>query len=208
VQCVAMALQRGHAAVAYVFDERPATWFRRADRLGFPLRPPVAQGTLVVQQIDPAAMTPGQFAHEVQDVVARRAVQLVIIDSLTGYVHAMPEARFLTLHMHELLTWLGQHGVTTLLVLDQHGLGGAPVTSPLDLSYLTDTVVLFRYFEYQGMIRRALSVVKRRSGPHENAIREMTLGPTGIVVGEPLSQFHGVLTGAPIYEGNHPGGQP
>jgi circadian clock protein KaiC len=149
-------------------------------------------------------MSPGQFAFEVQHAVTHRGVHLVIIDSLTGYVHAMPDAHFLTLHMHQLLTWLGQHGATTLLVLDQHGLLDAPIVAPLDLSYLADTVLLFRYFEDRGTVRRALSVIKRRSGPHEPTIREMTLGPHGIGVGEPLSEFRGVLTGTPTYDGDRP----
>ena len=204
MQCAAAALQRGHAVAVYLFDERPATWFQRADALGFPLRQAVTHGTLVVEQIDPAEMSPGQFAFEVQHAVTHRGVHLVIIDSLTGYVHAMPDAHFLTLHMHQLLTWLGQHGATTLLVLDQHGLLDAPIVAPLDLSYLADTVLLFRYFEDRGTVRRALSVIKRRSGPHEPTIREMTLGPHGIGVGEPLSEFRGVLTGSPTYEGDRP----
>jgi circadian clock protein KaiC len=206
MQCVAAALQRGHTAVVYLFDERPPTWFQRAAHLGFPLRDRVAEGSLAVQQMDPAEMSPGQFAQTVQDAVTQGGAQLVVIDSLTGYVHAMPEERFLTLYLHELLTWLNQQDVTTLLVLDQHGLIGSSVMSPLDLTYLTDTVLLFRYFEYQGTIRRALSVVKRRSGPHENTIREMTLGPHGIAVGEPLTQFHGVLTGVPMYAGDRTDG--
>jgi circadian clock protein KaiC len=207
MQCTAAALQRGQAAAVYLFDERPATWFHRADQLGFALRQPVREGTLLVEQIDPAEMSPGQFAHEVQHAVTHRGVHLVILDSLTGYVHAMPDEHFLTLHMHELLTWLGQHGVTTVLVLDQHGLLDTPMAS-LDLSYLADTVLLFRYFEYEATVRRAVSVIKRRSGPHEHTIREMTLGPTGIGIGAPLTQFRGVLTGLPTYEGDQTGGQP
>jgi circadian clock protein KaiC len=208
MQCATAALQRGHSVAVYLFNERPPTWFHRADQLGFPLRQPAAQGALLLEQIDPAEMSPGQFTQAVQHAVTHRAVHLVIIDSLTGYVHAMPDERFLTLHMHELLTWLGQHGATTLLVLDQHGLVNASGTSSLDLSYLADTVLLFRYFEDHGTIRRALSVVKRRSGPHERTIHEMTLGPTGLVIGEPLTQFHGVLTGLPTYEGDRTGDQP
>jgi circadian clock protein KaiC len=208
MQCAAAALQRGHTVAAYLFDERPATWFQRADALGFPLRQAVTHGTLVVEQIDPAEMSPGQFAFEVQHAVTHQAVHMVIIDSLSGYVHAMPDAHFLTLHMHQLLTWLGQHGATTLLVLDQHGLLDAPIIAPLDLSYLADTVLLFRYFEDRGVVRRALSVIKRRSGPHEPTIREMTLGPYGIDVGEPLSEFRGVLTGTPTYDGDRPRVQP
>jgi circadian clock protein KaiC len=197
MQCAAAALQRGHAVAVYLFDERPATWFQRADALGFPLRQAVTHGTLVVEQIDPAEMSPGQFAYEVQHAVTHQAVHLVIIDSLTGYVHAMPEAHFLTLHMHQLLTWLGQHGATTLLVLDQHGLLDAPIVAPLDLSYLADTVLLFRYFEDRGTVRRALSVIKRRSGPHESTIREMTLGRTALTWVSHSPSFVGCSRGLP-----------
>jgi circadian clock protein KaiC len=208
MQCVVTALQRGHAAAVYLFDERPPTWFHRAEQLGFPLRPQAANGNLLLQPINPAEMSPGQFAYVLQHAVTQRGVRLLVIDSLTGYVNAMPDERFLTLHLHEVLTWLAQQGVITLLVLDQHGLFEATPRPPLDLSYLTDTVVLFRYFEYQGAIHRALSVVKRRSGRHEHTIRELTLGPHGISVGEPLRQFHGVLSGLPIYQGDEASGQP
>jgi circadian clock protein KaiC len=208
MQCAAAALHRGDAVAVYLFDERPPTWFARADQLGFPLRQAVTQGTLRVEQIDPAELSPGQFAYAVQHAVTQRAVRLVIIDSLTGYVHAMPDNHFLTLHMHELLTWLGQHGATTLLALDQHGLLEGPMVPPLDLSYLADTVVLFRYFEYRGMVRRAVSVIKRRSGLHAPTIHEMTLGPHGIGVGDPLTQLRGVLTGLPTYAGDCIDGQP
>ena len=156
MQCAAAALQRGQAVAVYLFDEQPATWFQRADRLGFALRPAVPAGTLLVEPIDPAERSPGHFAHEVQQAVTRRGVRLVILDSLTGYVHAMPDEHFVTLHLRELATWLGQHDVTTLLVLDQHGLLDTP-TAPLDLSYLADTVLLLRYFEHQATVRRAIS---------------------------------------------------
>lgn len=208
MQCVVAALQRRQNAAVYLFDERPTTWFHRAEQLGFNLPQEVANGNLFVQQIDPAEMSPAQFAHELQQAITQRGVQLIIIDSLTGYVNAMPDERFLSLHLHELLTWLGQRGVTPLLVLDHHGLF-EPTTRPLlDLSYLTDTVLFFRYFEYQGGVRRALSVVKRRSGPHENTPRELTLGANGIVVGAPLRQFRGVFTGLPTYEGDAASDQP
>jgi circadian clock protein KaiC len=208
MQCAVAALHRGDAVAVYLFDERPPTWFARADQLGFPLRQAVAQGTLLVEQIDPAELSPSQFAHAVQHAVTQQAVRLVILDSLSGYVHAMPDNHFLPLHMHELLSWLGQHGATTLLVLDQHGLVDGPMITSLDLSYLADTVLLCRYFEHRGMVRRALSVIKRRGGPHEPTIRELTLGPHGIGVGEPLTQFRGVLTGLPTYEGDGTDGQP
>jgi circadian clock protein KaiC len=206
MQCATAALQRGQSVAVYLFDERPPTWFQRSDQLGFPLRQAVAQGTLILEQIDPAEMSPGQFAQAVQHAVTQHAVSLIIIDSLSGYVHAMPNEHFLTLHMHALFTWLGQHGATTLLVLDQHGLVDASGRAPLDLSYLADTVLLFRYFEDHGTIRRAMSVVKRRSGPHEHTIHEMTLGPHGLVISEPLTQFRGVFTGLPTDEGDRTGG--
>jgi circadian clock protein KaiC len=202
IQCVAAALQRGQSVAVYLFDERPATWFHRAEQFGCPLRQQVANGNLFVQQINPAEMSPAQFAYELQQAVIQRGAQLINIDSLTGYVNAMPEERFLILHLHEVLTWLGQHGATTLMVLNQHGLFESTARPSLDLSYLSDTLVLLRFFEHRGAIHRALSVVKRRNGPHENTIREMILGPNGLIVGEPLSQFQGVLTGLPIYEGD------
>ena len=208
MQCAATALQQGHAVAVYLFDERPPTWFARADQLGFPLRQAVTQGTLLVEQIDPAEMSPGQFASAVQYAVTQQAVRLVILDSLTGYIHAMPDAHFVTLHMHELLTWLGQYGATTLLVLNQPGVLEGRLLTALDLSYLADTVLLFRSFEYRGAIRRAVSVVKRRSGPHESMIRELIVGPHGLRVGEPLTQLRGVLSGLPTYEGEPCDGPP
>ena len=208
MQCVAAALQRGQAAAVYLFDERPRTWFHRAYQLGFPLQQQAASGLLLVDQIDPAEMSPGQFAHDIQHAVTKRDARLIVIDSLTGYVNAMPNERFLTLHLHELLTWLGQRRVTTLLILDQQGLFETPRRSSLDLSYLTDTVLLFRYFEHQGAMHRAVSVVKRRSGPHETMIHKLTLGPNGIAVGEPLRQFRRVFPGLPLYEGDDISGQP
>jgi len=206
IQCVTASLQRGQAANVYLFDERPATWFYRAEQLGCPLRRHAANGSLVVQQINPADMTPAQFAYELQQAVIQRGLELICIDSLTGYVNAMPEERFLSLYLHDVLLWLGQRGVTTLMVVNQHGLFESTARSAIDLSYLSDTLLLLRFFEYQGAIHRALSVVKRRGGSHESTIREITLGPNGLAVGEPLTQFRGVLTGLPIYQGDDPSG--
>ena len=157
-------------------------------------------GRICVQQIDPAEMSPGEFAHLVRQSVQRDGVQVVIIDSLNGYMNAMPEERFLVLQMHELLSTLNQLGVVTILVLAQHGLMG-PMQTPLDISYLSDAVLMLRYFEAEGRVRRAVSVVKKRSSAHEDTIREFRLTGEGIKVGPPLTEFQGILTGVPNYRG-------
>jgi circadian clock protein KaiC len=142
-------------------------------------------------------MSPGEFAHRVRQSTEEDGARVVVIDSLNGYMNAMPEERFLTIQLHELLTYLGQQGVVTFLVVAQHGLVGNNMLSPVDASYLADSVVLLRYFEARGKIRRAISVIKKRSSAHEDTLREMRMGPDGIWVGEPLEDFHGVLTGLP-----------
>ena len=195
------AAGRGERAVMYVFDERPATLFTRAKGLGMDMGGHVAAGRIVVQPVDAAEMTPGEFAHAVRKGVEEEGIRLVVIDSMAGYLHAMPGAHALTLHLHELLTYLGQKGVTTLMIVTQHGMMGQSISGDIDVSYLADNVLLFRYYEFGGAIRKAVSVFKRRGGPHENAIRELTLGgPEGIGVGRPLTALHGVLTGIPIPE--------
>lgn len=197
------AAERGDRAAMYLFDERPATLYFRAEGLGMDLRSHTNAGRITVQPVDAAEMTPGEFAHMVRKAVEEDGVRLVVIDSMAGYLHAMPGTRALLLHLHELLTYLGQQGVTTLMVVTQHGMMGATIAGDVDVSYIADNVLLFRYYELGGAIRKALSVFKRRAGPHEQAIRELTLGgPGGIVVGEPLSALHGVLTGVPVYEKN------
>ncbi len=196
------AAARGERAAMYVFDERPATLFARSQGLNMELRDHVEAGRLQVQGVDVAELSPGEFTHMVRQAVERDGVQLVVIDSLAGYLQAMPGTHALTLHLHELLKYLGQRGVTTLLIVTQHGMLGNAISGDVDVSYLSDNVLLFRYYEYGGAIRKALSVFKRRSGPHEDAIRQLTLGgPDGIVIGEPLRAFRGVLTGVPVYEG-------
>ena len=160
----------------------------------------VNSGRICVQQIDPAEMSPGEFAHMVRQSVQQDGVRVVIIDSLNGYMNAMPEERFLVLQMHELLSALNQLGVVTILVLAQHGLMG-PMQTPLDISYLSDAVLMLRYFEAEGRVRRAISVVKKRSGAHEDTIREFRLTGDGVKVGPPLTEFHGILTGVPDYRG-------
>jgi circadian clock protein KaiC len=197
------AAARGDRAALYVFDERVETLMRRAAGLGMDLAPHIAAKTLTVQPVDPAELSPGEFA-----AVVRRAVdgadghppaRVVVIDSLNGYLHAMPEERLLTVQMHELLTYLGHKGVATFLVLAQHGMIGQ-MQAPVDTTYLADAVILFRYFESAGEVRQAISVVKKRSGRHERTIRELRLDG-GIRVGEPLKNFRGVLTGTPTFVG-------
>jgi circadian clock protein KaiC len=194
------ATARGERAAIFAFDEGRGTLEARARTLGLPLEAAIDAGLLFVQQIDPAELSPGEFTSIVRQRVENDGAKIIVIDSLNGYLNAMPDERFLILQMHELLTYLGQLGVLTLLLLAQHGIVGQ-VESPLDVSYLSDAVLMLRYFEYGGRVRRALSVVKKRSGRHENAIREFRLGPTGIELGEPLTAFRGILSGTPIYGG-------
>ncbi len=201
-RCAVTAAERGERVAMYVFDERLPTLFSRAAGLGMDLRGHVDAGRVSVQAIDPAELSPGEFASHLRDVVVREGVSLVIIDSLAGYLHAMPETRYLVLQLHEMLTYLGQQGVTTLMVVSQHGMLASAMTNDVDVSYMADNVLLFRFYEYLGEVRQALSVFKRRAGAHERTIRRLTLGgPEGIAVGEPLREFRGVLTGVPLYEG-------
>jgi circadian clock protein KaiC len=200
-QFAAAAAGRGESAAAFVFDELRETFIGRAAGIGIDMNKFVKKGLIRIQQIDPAELSPGEFASSVRRAVDLDGVQVVIIDSLNGYLNAMPEERFLSVQMHELLTYLNQKGVVTVLVMAQHGFLGTSMVTPVDVSYLADTVLLLRYFEAFGEIRRAISVVKKRTGRHELSIREMEIRPQGIRVGEPLSAFRGVLTGVPGYEG-------
>jgi circadian clock protein KaiC len=194
------AASRDERVEVFAFDEGLGTVFARAAGLGMPLQEQVDAGRIRVQQIDPAEMSPGEFAHLVRRGVQEDGVRVVVIDSLNGYMNAMPEERFLVLQMHELLSTLNQLGVVTILVLAQHGMMG-PMQTPLDISYLSDAVLMLRYFEAEGRVRRAMSVVKKRSGEHEDTIREFRLTGQGVKVGPPLTQFHGILSGTPSYRG-------
>ncbi len=194
------AAERGEGVVVFAFDEGLGTVFARAAGLGMRLQAHIDAGRVRVQQIDPAEMSPGEFAHRVRESVEHEGVRVVIIDSLNGYMNAMPEERFLVLQMHELLSTLNQLGIITILVLAQHGLMG-PMQTPLDISYLSDAVLMLRYFEAEGRVRRAISVVKKRSSAHEDAIREFRLTAEGVKVGPPLIEFQGVLSGVPSYRG-------
>jgi circadian clock protein KaiC len=195
------AARRGEHAVFFAFDEGRGTVEARARTLNLPLEENISTGLIRFQQIDPAEMSPGEFASLVRASVEKNNARIVIIDSLNGYLNAMPDGRFLILQMHELLTYLGQKGVMTILVLAQHGLVG-PMDTPLDISYLSDAVVMLRYFEFAGSVRRALSVVKKRSGNHEHTIREFRLTPQGIALGPPLKKFSGIFSGTPTYIGD------
>jgi circadian clock protein KaiC len=196
------AAERGEHVALFAFDERVHTLERRAVGLGLDLGATIERGTLKIMQIDPAEMGAGEFAALVNDTVIKDGTRVVIIDSLNGYLNAMPEERALALQLHELLSVLSQRAVTSFLIMAQHGIVGPSVTSPVDLSYLADTVVLLRYFEAHGSVRKAISVLKKRSGPHEETIRELRMGrPHGISVGRPLDEFHGILSGVPTYAG-------
>jgi circadian clock protein KaiC len=153
---------------------------------------------LHLQQVDPAELTPGAFAHEVRRAV-EAGTKVVVIDSLNGYINAMPEERFLTTHLHEMFAYLNQKGVLTIMVVAQHGIIVTTSTSEVDISYLADTVLLFRYFETAGEVRQAVSVFKKRTGPHERTIRQLTIDENGFAVGEPLREFSGIMTGVPQY---------
>lgn len=201
-QYAAAAAQRGEHVAIYTFDEGMATFLARAHGIGISLSDHLASKRITVQQVDPAELSPGEFIASVRKSVEENKASIVIIDSLNGYLQAMPEEHFLTAQLHELLSYLRQQGVLTILVVAQHGFLGANMITPIDVSYLADTVVLMRYFEADGRVRKAISVPKRRSGPHEDAIREFALTSQGIIVGKPLSEFHGVLTGVPVYEGD------
>jgi circadian clock protein KaiC len=194
------AAARGERSVIFAFDEGRGTMGARARALGLPLEAQIEAGVIEVKQIDPAEMAPGEFADAVRHAVERDGARVVIIDSLNGYLNAMPDERFLILQMHELLNYLSQRGILTFLVLAQHGLVG-PMDTPLDISYLADGVMMLRYFEHDGVVRRALSVVKKRSGDHEHTIREFQLTGEGIQVGPPLRGFSGIFSGTPVYRG-------
>ncbi len=194
------AINRGERAGAFIFDEELGLLFARAKGLGFDLQKLVDNGSLIIEQIDAAELSPGEFTQKVRACVETHQVRTIIIDSLNGYQAAMPEEQALVLHMHELLQYLNRQGITTLLTVAQHGLVG-DMKSPVDVTYLADTVILLRYFEALGRVRRAISVIKKRASSHEDMIREYRIHPGGITLGEPLHEFQGVLRGVPTYVG-------
>jgi len=195
-QYVKAAAQAGERGIIFAFDENASTLLTRSSSLGQDLQKEMTAGRLEFRQIDPAELAPGEFVAQVREAVEERNVRVVVIDSLNGYLHAMPEESFLILQLHELLTYLAQMGVVTLMVVAQHGLVGQ-MDTPVDVSYLADAVIVFRHFEMQGRLRKALSMLKKRSGAHETAIRELSMGPEGLKVGAPITNLQGVMTGIP-----------
>src|SRR3569623_1108195 len=197
MQYATAAAERGDHAVVFAFDESARTLLARTKSLGIRFKEGNAAGEVAIHQVDPAEISPGEFAHMVRSAVELDNARVVVIDSLNGYINAMPEEQFLPAQLHELLTYLGRQGVTTLLVVAQHGVVGSQMHSPVDTSYLADSVVLLRYFEHQGRVKKAISVVKKRSGAHEERSRELRFDEHGIHMSEPLVAFRGILTGVP-----------
>lgn len=196
------AVERGERAAMFIFDEERELLIQRATGLGIDLRALIDSDQLILQQVDAAELTPGEFSERVRMCVETLGARTVAIDSLNGYQAAMPGEHALILHMHELLQYLNRQGATTLLTVAQHGLVG-DMKSPVDLTYLADTVVLLRYFEAVGHVRRAISIIKKRTGMHEHSIREYQIGARGVTLGEPLENFQGVLRGVPVMVGNN-----
>ncbi len=190
----------------FIFDESVQTLRARARKLGMPLDRHYESGLVSVQQVDPAELSPGEFVSILRHAVDGddengRPAKVVMIDSLNGYLHSMPEEKFLNAQLHELFTYLSHRGISTLVTVTQSGVVGK-MDTPVDTTYLADNVILFRYFEDRGRVRRAISVFKKRSGAHEQTIRELRLGAGGLNIGEPLEEFHGVLSGVPPLIGN------
>lgn len=198
------AVARGERAALFVFDEELGLLIDRVRPLGFDLARLMEEQRLLIHQVDAAELSPGEFTARVRACVEQRDVRTIVVDSLNGYQAAMPEEHFLLLHMHELLQFLNRCGVSTFLTVAQHGLVG-DMTAPVDVTYLADTVLLLRYFEASGEVRRAISVIKKRSGPHEKTIREYEITSEGLTVGPPLSKFHGILRGIPNFVGSGSG---
>lgn len=191
------AADRGETATLFLFDESRRTLLMRMQSLGVDLKPNIDAGRIIIHEVDPAEWSPGEFTNAVRISVAEHHSTVVVIDSLSGYLRSMPNERFLIIQLHEVLTYLGQQGVASILLNAQVGLIGQ-MKSEIDASYLADTIVLTRYFELEGEVRMAISVLKKRGSPHERSIRELTMRDGRIRVGDPLREYHGVLTGVPM----------
>jgi circadian clock protein KaiC len=204
VRCALAALERGQRVAYYLFDEGASTLITRCAKLGMHLQPYIDSGQMKIHHVDPAELSPGEFASNVQHAIEEDGARFLVLDSLNAYLQAMPGERFLLLQMHELLSYLAQHGVITLLLLGQHGLIG-DIRSDLDLSYLSDGILAFRFFETKGTILSAITVVKSRTNDHERTIRELRLSQDhGLQVGPAIRDFEGILTGLPTYRGDAP----
>jgi circadian clock protein KaiC len=201
LQFVAAAIQRGETVALFIFDEELGLLISRSNAMGIDLQAMRDGGKLIITQVDAAEISPGEFAHNVRTAVEKNDIRTVVIDSLNGYQNAMPQEQYLILHMHELLQYLNRVGAATFLTVAQHGMVGE-MKSPVDVTYLADTVILLRYFEAFGQVRRAISMLKKRTGAHENTIREFMIGKSGITVGPVLEKFQGVLRGVPQYVGS------
>jgi circadian clock protein KaiC len=199
-QFAAAAIGRGEKVALFAFDEELGLLFRRTKAMGIDLERFRDEGSLLIEQVDAAELSPGEFSHRARKCVEINSARTVIIDSLNGYQSAMPEEQSLILHMHELLQFLNRRGAATFLTVAQHGLIG-DMKTPVDVTFLADTVILLRFFEAGGRVRRAISVIKKRTGPHEDTIRELTISNRGLALGAPLESFHGVLRGVPTYTG-------
>ncbi|GJJ03791.1 circadian clock protein KaiC [Duganella rhizosphaerae] len=199
-QFVHAATQRGEPCAMFLFEEARNNMLNRAAGVGMQLAEAIDRQLLTIQQIDPAELAPGQFSHAVMQAV-ERGVRVVVIDSLNGYLNAVPDERFLTVYLHELLTYLGQRGVVSIVVGVQQGMLGSGMTTAIDASYIADNVIMLRYFEAQGEVRQAISVFKKRGSAHERTIRRFQIAKDGIHVGPVLNDFHGILTGVPTYNG-------
>jgi circadian clock protein KaiC len=187
-------------AAIFTFDESPRTLISRAASLNIDLASAVESGNVTIRQVDPAELTPGELIHTIRNAVEHDGVSLVVLDSLNGYMNAMPEERFLLVQLHELLSYLGQKSVATILIGAHHGLIGGNMSTPIEASYLADSIVLLRYFEMQGEVRQAISVLKKRGGNHERTIREVSFSDGHMKVGEVLRHFRGILTGVPVLD--------
>ena len=198
VQFAIAAAERGETSAVFLFDESINTLRTRCASMGMDIERWIEAGRVHLRQVDPGEMSPGELVHLIRQAVEGDQASVVVIDSLNGYLNAMPDDRFLIVQLHELLTYLGQAGVATLLVGAHHGMIGTNMQAPVDASYLADAIVMLRYFEAEGEVRQAISVMKKRGGAHERSIRAFTMDDTGLHVGEPLRNFRGVLTGVPV----------
>ena len=199
---MASAAARGERSAIFAFDEVPHSILVRCRGLGIPLEDYIRKGLIHLQPMDPAAVSPGEFVARIRSEVEENNCRLVAIDSLNGLFHAMREEHAMAVQLHDLIAYLNQSGVASFMILAQYGVIGSQMSVPVDISYMSDNVLLFRYFEARGAVKQAISVVKRRSGPHERTIRELLMGENRIQIGMPLHEFEGVLTGTPRYVGS------